>query len=510
MNLVTPIQMRALEEHSDKNRFSYEQLMENAGLCLARKIEEIYSKSTVNSKEIIFLCGNGNNGGDCFVATRYLIKQGYEVVIALLYGIPKTEISLNEFMKTKDKNLLIITEENQKIDIVKHATMVVDGVFGTGFHGELDDKTKNIFAVKTDAIKVAVDVPSGGNCATGAVSEGAFTADYTVCFAYKKFGMEQYPLKELCGKVMVVDIGIPESYYDTLDFLIKVIEKNVVSEIIPKRKADSHKGDFGRLLCITGSERMTGAGIMACESALRCGVGLVTVTSSIRTANSILTRIPEAMILPMETDGNGFYLAENLDKIIEECNKSSAVLIGCGLGVTDETKILVREVIKNISCPVILDADGINCIVDCIDIIKDNKSEVIITPHPAEFARIIGCRTEEVQSDRLASAVGFTRESKAILVLKGAGTIVAVSDKAYVNINGNSGMSKGGSGDILSGMIASFVAQGIKPEQSAILSVYMHGRAGDLTAVKYSQQAMLPTDMVQELPYLFNEMKNNK
>jgi NAD(P)H-hydrate epimerase len=240
---------------------------------------------------------------------------------------------------------------------------------------------------------------------------------------------------------------------------------------------------------------------------VRCGVGLLTVTSSIRTANSILTRVPEAMILSMETDENGFYLEKNFDKIIEQSNKATAVLIGCGLGVTDETKKLVREVIKNIRCPIILDADGINCMVDCIDIIKDNKSEVIITPHPAEFARLIGCRTEEVQSDRLASAAGFTRESNATLVLKGAGTIVAVSDKAYVNINGNPGMSKGGSGDILSGMIASFVAQGIKSEQSAILSVYMHGRAGDLAATKYSQQAMLPTDMVQELPYLFNELE---
>ena len=507
MNLVTPKQMRALEELSDKKNLSYGQLMENAGLCLAREIEEIYCKSALSGKKIIFLCGNGNNGGDCFVATRHLINQGFEVAIALLYGMPKTEIALKEFTKIKDKNVSIIAEDIQIMDTINHADMVVDGVFGTGFRGELENRLKKIFAVKTAAIRIAVDVPSGGNCATGAVSDGVFTADYTVCFAYKKFGMEQYPLKEVCGNIIVVDIGIPKGYYDTLEFPIKVIDKELVSGIIPKRKTDSHKGNFGRLLCITGSEQMTGASIMACESAVRCGVGLLTVTSSIRTANSILTRVPEAMILSMETDENGFYLEKNFDKIIEQSNKATAVLIGCGLGVTDETKKLVREVIKNIRCPIILDADGINCMVDCIDIIKDNKSEVIITPHPAEFARLIGCRTEEVQSDRLASAAGFTRESNATLVLKGAGTIVAVSDKAYVNINGNPGMSKGGSGDILSGMIASFVAQGIKSEQSAILSVYMHGRAGDLAATKYSQQAMLPTDMVQELPYLFNELE---
>ena len=498
MYLVTPEQMKYLEKRSDSESFSYGELMENAGRALADVIRGLGTE-----KSIVFLCGSGNNAGDCFVAARHLLAYGWRVTLAMLCGEPKTEISRAAFSKVKGAE--IISDNREIINAVKSAPITADGVFGTGVHGELPKNIAEVFSC-IGGLKLAVDVPSGGNCLTGQISDGVIDADLTVTFAYEKFGMEQYPLRAKCDRIIIVDIGISKNYMNELDTPIVLTDDNLVKSFIKRRKPDSHKGNFGKLLCVTGSLKMPGAGIMAAKAALRCGCGLLVSACCNENIPTLCSHMCESMFEPMITDSNGFYTSENYERLMMHAETSSALLIGCGIGVTEETKKLVRLLLKNVSCPIILDADGINCIGSSIDIIREAKPEVIVTPHPAEMARLSGVNTADVQRDRLGISLDYSRKSGAVTVLKGAGTVIAAGSRAYVNPTGNPGMSRGGSGDVLSGMTASFVAQGISPEYSAVLAAYFHGKAGDKAAERLSCQAMLPTDMIDMLPEVFKEM----
>ena len=266
---------------------------------------------------------------------------------------------------------------------------------------------------------------------------------------------------------------------------------------------------FGKLLSVTGSRMMPGAALLSTEAALRCGVGLCTLASDAEVCRMLMMRSPEATIQPLTTDANGMLTQNAIPEILRAAKQANCVLIGCGLGQSDEVRAVVRAIIPQIECPIILDADGLNAIVSGIDILRKAKSKVVLTPHPAEMARLLHCTTEEVQKDRVTAAKRLaSRLPNTIIVLKGAGTIVAVSDHASINTNGNSGMSKGGSGDILAGMIASLTAQQIEPEHAAQIGVYLHGLAGDCAAAEFSKRAMLPSDMIHQLPMLFGEFED--
>lgn len=242
---------------------------------------------------------------------------------------------------------------------------------------------------------------------------------------------------------------------------------------------------------------------MSALAAGRTGVGLLQTASTEKVLSAISQMLPESMQLPLTADENGFISADNFEKIMKVSEKATAVLIGCGIGVDENTKKLVKKLIENLNCPIILDADGINCIADSIDIIKEKKSSIILTPHPAEMGRLCGKSAAQVQSDRLGTATEFSEKYDAVTVLKGAGTLVAYGDTVYVNQTGNPGMGKGGSGDVLSGIIASFAAQGISPAEAAALGVFVHGIAGDLAAEEKTMQCMTATDIIAMLPKAF-------
>lgn len=519
MIVVTPEQMKYLESEADRNGNTYEMLMEKAGKLLTEKIITIIEKEKLEDEnrvfDIIFLCGNGNNAGDCFVAARYLKQYGIDSAAALLCGEPKTEIAKLNFSRMskieviRDKNILLeLLAKNKQFDesLPYPCQIIVDGVFGTGFHGELPEEIREVFSVCRESdIVIAVDVPSGGDCRNGRVSNGTLKADCTVTFGFEKFGMTQYPLKEYCGEICTADIGIPEEYTENFEYKINTMYGSLLKNVIPKKKPDSHKGDYGRLLIVCGSEKMPGACIMAAEAAARSGVGLLQIATVKSIMPVITSRLPEAMLEPIEADENGFMSVNNYEKIISAAEKSTAVLIGCGLGVTDSTRNLVKKLLNNLNCTVILDADGINCISDSIDIIRQVKSSIILTPHPAEMGRLCGKSAAEVQSDRLNTAVNFSNEYNATVVLKGAGTVIAEKNNIYVNQTGNPGMGKGGSGDVLSGIIASLAAQGISTVDSAVLGTFVHGLAGDMAAEKKSMQSMMATDIIGELAEVFKK-----
>lgn len=513
MIIVTPEQMKYLEAESDRNGNSYEMLMEKAGERLAYKIERVIEHELTedNSQtfDIIFLCGNGNNAGDCFVAARYLTEHDIESTVCMLCGEPKTEIAKLNFSRMDGIRIIENTDEviKELPTVQNRHTIIVDGVFGTGFHGELPEDVRRVFDIcRETGTVIAVDVPSGGNCRNGDAAEGTLKADYTITFAFEKFGMTQYPLKEYCGEISIADIGIPEKFTDNFEYKIKMMYGSLLKNVIPRKKPDSHKGNYGRLLVVCGSEKMPGACIMAAEAAARSGVGLLQIATVKGITPVIASRIPEAMPEPLEADENGFISANNYEKIMSAADKATAVLIGCGLGVTDGTRELVAKLLKNLNCPIILDADGINCISDSIDIIRQVQSSIILTPHPGEMARLCGKSTKDIQSDRLNIAMSFSKEYNATVVLKGAGTIIAGQNNIYVNQTGNPGMAKGGSGDVLSGIIASLSAQGISMLNSSVLGTFVHGAAGDLAAEKKSMQSMTATDIISELPEVFKKL----
>ncbi|MDO4157280.1 MAG: NAD(P)H-hydrate dehydratase [Oscillospiraceae bacterium] len=283
-----------------------------------------------------------------------------------------------------------------------------------------------------------------------------------------------------------------------------------ICSIFPKRKRDSHKGTFGTLLCITGSDNMPGACALSTLAALRSGAGLVKVATTRNNVSILASQIYEAIYLPMQTDDIGGIIWEfNQDTLCTAIAQASAILLGCGLGDTAATQQLVREIVRLANCPIVIDADGLNALAACIDIMQEQKENWILTPHPGEMARLIHSSSSVVQADRSACALHFCETFSGTLVLKGAGTIVQQGTTKMQNPTGNPGMSRGGSGDVLAGMIASFAAQGISPYQAACAGVYLHGLAGDLAAEQYSEQAMLPRDVLQCLPQVFHRMEQS-
>ncbi|MBO4523479.1 MAG: NAD(P)H-hydrate dehydratase [Ruminococcus sp.] len=565
MQIVTPKQMSRLEERSEKMGVTKRQLMENAGRKLADLIDgycQSEAKLPPEECSIVFLAGTGNNGGDCFAAADILVYKGYKITVIHIGGLPKSllaqemlsrlpreRISFIEGFRSgnveaaieaaeldymtiqprsgdglddsHDRNPLddILFAEKQRMGLIKGAIVgaqvLVDGVFGTGFHGQLDKDTVGIFGIGSGAYRVAVDVPSGGNSTTGTASAGIFKADETITFGFIKSGMSQFPLKKFCGKVTIADIGIPKSAFEILDGERKYfrIERNFLAAYPPKRERDAHKGCFGNVLVIAGSSSMRGAAAFAALGALRSGAGLVRLASVEKCIDTVSVLAPEATFIELESDDYGFMLYDSSKEVLAEAmKKADAVVIGCGIGVTPDTIELTKFVAQTAECPVIIDADGINCIAKDINILMKKQTDIIITPHMGEMARLLNCNTDMIAENRIIAAEKYAEQFGITVVLKGAGTVIADSHSTAANHTGNAGMSVGGSGDVLAGMIGAAIAQGCGIFDGACAGVYMHGLAGDVAAQKLGMEAMLPRDIIGNLSYAFGilrEKKNN-
>ncbi len=278
-------------------------------------------------------------------------------------------------------------------------------------------------------------------------------------------------------------------------------DRLLFNKAVFNRPDDSNKGTLGSLLCICGSYGMAGAAIMAGKAALRCGIGLLKIAVPKSIYPVCATNILESVYYPLEETSNGVISSKNTDFLLEMCEKSSAVVIGCGLSVCDDTKNLVQSVITNCKKPLVIDADALNCICNKPEILKNLKAPAIITPHPGEMARLLHSTPKAVNSNRENTAIDFAKKFGVVTVLKGAGTIIASPDgEVYINHTGNSGMATGGSGDVLSGIIGSLLAQGAAPINAAAAGVFLHGTIGDLAAEKLGKISMLPTDMIDMIP----------
>lgn len=564
MKIVTPKQMQKVEERSEKMGVSRKQLMENAGKALAEIIDSYCRNSSSappEEKSIVFLAGKGNNGGDCFAAANILVYRGYRITVINIGGKPSTDLAKEMFLRLpkeriefidgyrsesveaaieaaeldymsipktseldkiagkKELNPLekILMQEKRRMSLIKSAVLgayvIVDGVYGTGFRDQLDKNAAGIFAIGSSAYRIAVDVPSGGNSVKGTVAFGAFEADETITFGYLKSGMTQYPLRKYCGKITVADIGIPQGAVDVLDGERSYyrIERNHLASFPPRRERDSYKGTFGTLLVIAGSSSMRGAASFAAMGAFRTGVGHVRIASVEKCIDTVSVLVPEATYIELESDDNGYMLYDtSKNALLDAMNSASAIVIGCGMGVTPDTVEITRFVAQNAKCPVIIDADGINCIASDIDILLGKKTDIVITPHVGEMARLLSCDNAMISDNRIVVAEKYAEKYGVTVVLKGAGTLIANKRVTAANHTGNPGMSVGGSGDVLAGIIGSLIAQGGSVYDSCCAGVYIHGLAGDAAADKLGMESMLPRDIIDCLSDSFRILKEKK
>lgn len=505
MLIYTCEQMRVIEENADVSGLSYIQMMENAGNACADKIHSVVNGMGGAARSVAILCGAGKNGGDGYVIARNLSDRGYSVRLVLVDGFPTAYESKMMYSYLEDKPVLV-SDLNENYDSCVTACMsstaIVDCVFGIGFHGQLSELIAKFFTdiSKSRAKKFAVDIPSGLEGNSGRVNGVYFKADYTLAITCYKPVHILKPSSECCGIVSLIDIGISEECYGAVTDVMYSAEQSEIARFFKPRGSDTNKSDYGRLLSICGSRNMQGAAVMAAEAAVNSGVGIVTCAFPDAAYAAIAGKLTEPLTIPMRSTQDGFLSANNINELIKLTERADAVLMGCGLGFNEDTVRIVSDMLMNTKKPVILDADGINAVSVNINILKETSAPLILTPHPGEMSRLTGLRIEEIQQNRVQVAKDFAREYGCILVLKGANTVVAgPTGSVYINRTGNAGMATGGSGDVLAGIISSFVCQSMSLQSATIAGVYVHGLCGDAVRKKYSMHGVTPTKMINEL-----------
>ncbi|MBR3844538.1 MAG: NAD(P)H-hydrate dehydratase [Clostridia bacterium] len=501
MILLTAQQMKQAEKTASQQGLSYSRMMDNAGSSAAKWIHQQFPM--VEQEKTVVLCGNGNNGGDGFVVARRFAQKGFSVSVVLLNGTPESVSAMEMASRLQEYGVTVVDAKTQwsfAKKMLEECALIVDAIFGTGFHGQLPGTVRQAFAYVNRLEKpvVALDLPSGVTADTGAVADDTLRCAGTVTFHSYKYAHVLYPARELCGTVWNADIGIDKPQ-EGLPF---VIERPWVVERLKRPKDNTHKGSFGTAGLFVGSEGMAGAALFAIRACLRCGVGLARPIVPNSIYPLVASGAPEGVYtLYDQTVSAGI--------VANECMKATACLVGCGSKKTPFTRDVVLELISSYTAPLVIDADGINSIHSHIDRLKERKGETVLTPHPGEMARLLGKTIEQVQENRIETAQSFAKEYGVIVVLKGAGTVIAGSHgELAVSLTGNSGLSKGGSGDVLAGMITSFLAQGMDAFQSACVGVWLHGLAGEITSQKLSRRGMLPSDVIECLPDLFLELES--
>lgn len=480
-------------------------LMENAALSC---VDEIYKTfSNVNNLSVAVFCGKGNNGGDGFAIARHLFNKGVDVSVFLVCG---TEFSgdakINfDIIRKLDINIDVISDTENLKYIIRSFDIIVDAIYGTGLHGSVHGISYDIIEEINASAKyvLAVDIPSGINADSGEICGVCIKANKTVTFVAYKIGMLMFPGSDYVGEVVVADISIPSYILDKENINIDVTDLDFVKSSIPVRTNNSHKGNYGKLLVIAGSRGMTGAAYMASLAAMRAGCGLVTLGICDSLNEIMEVKSTEVMTLPL-SDINGHLSSDATGKIIDNINKYNAILIGPGLGRSGDVFEVVRTVLINSNVPVIVDADAINLLAEDMNILSHCECDLIFTPHAAEMSRLTGLDISYIENNRLVVSKEFSEEYGATLILKGHHTIVTASDlKQYINITGNPGLAKGGSGDILAGITAAFVARGINETAASVSAVYIHGLAADIAAKRKSIDSILATDIIECIPEAF-------
>ncbi len=501
MRILTSDEIRLVENICFERYSTEAELMLKAGNACFKAMTEKYD---MKNKRVLVFCGNGKNAGDGFVIARFLWAYGADVKIVLCDKKPTIAEPLIYFNEALSSGVGVIGfEEAGECDFI------VDCIFGIGFHGEprapFDSVFKKVNSI--GATVISVDTPSGTDATTGAVCKNCIRADFTIAISTLKYCHILPPANAYCGDVKTVNIGIPEDCY-TGEY-INTIEYDEVKSLFNKRDKNSNKGTFGHQLNICGSYKMFGAAVIATKAALRSGAGLVKLTVPESAYPLVASHLTQPIFNPVWANETGTFSANSRAGITDNLEWASSIVIGCGIGVNDDTREIVSDVLKKAKSPVILDADGINCINQRISILREIKAPIVLTPHPGEMAGLISKQVAEIQENRIEISKTFAREMHVVLVLKGANTVVTDGYEVFVNTTGNPGMAMGGSGDMLSGMLGAFIAQGLSPFDAAKAAVFLHGLSGDMAASLYGEKGMLVSDMTEQLGVLMSEIETD-
>lgn len=521
-------------------------LMTNAAEHLAKTA----MKHIPHDGSVAIFCGTGNNGGDGIGTAAYLVERG---------------ISVRTFLIGDEENLTLDSEEMKNrlyshrgfiepyspsadlVDYVSECDLVIDAIFGVGLNSELRGDALSAVSVinSSRAFVIAADIPTGVHADTGAVHGDAVNADITVTFSFAKPGHFIEPGCVHCGKIIVCDIGIPRSLLDkTVSHTYAATSGDIM---LPRRRKNTHKGDYGRALLVAGSVGYTGAPALSARATTKTGAGLVSLGVPKSIYDILAVKLDEEMPFPLPDDDKGKLVANATSEILRRAKQADVCLIGPGLGVSDGITELVESVIQLSETPTILDADGLNAISDNVDILNQAICPLILTPHMGEFERLCGdllneyaadnevqdetqnevknelksiqgddayddetsdgcpkCEdapVEKPQIDRLRTACDFASKYGCILVLKGHRTIVAMPNGiAYINTTGGPAMAKGGTGDVLAGMIAALIAQKLPTVHAVVAAVYLHGLSGDMCADQLGEYCVTASDIINMLP----------
>ncbi|MDH4183481.1 MAG: NAD(P)H-hydrate dehydratase [Nitrospinota bacterium] len=513
IKVVTSGQMRAIDSRTiEEMKIPGIVLMENAASAVVAAILERYPAAGL---KVSVFAGKGNNGGDGLAVARRLMNMGATVTVFLLASREEVRgdaaVNLAAFTAMGGAVKEISEERhfnNFKLKFM-HATVMVDALLGTGISAAPRGLVAETIRVinQSRAFKVAVDTPSGMDSDSGHIPGECVAADVTVTFGLPKVGLVTFPARGRAGKVIIADISIPAIVTDQSPCAGYLMEADDILERLPLRRLDAHKGGFGHLLMACGSVGMGGTAVMAGLAALRMGAGLVTAGAPEGLCAAYEAGAPEMMALPLPQTAGGAISGEAVERFLKFSEGKTAVLIGPGLGLDESTARFVRGVCNAIKAPLVIDADGLNLLGQDLSVIKNRQAPTIITPHPGEMARLTGETVARIQADRLGAAKALAKKTGAVVVLKGAGTIIAGPEEVpRININGNQGLATGGSGDALAGMIAGLLAQGAAPEAAADAGVWLHGRCADIYEINNDPRSLIATDIFGLIPRALSEV----
>ena len=509
MRILTAPEMRAVDQRAiTEIGVPSLVLMENAAIGVVEAIAERYP--TVET--VAVFCGPGNNGGDGLAVARHLDARGYRLLTYLVTGSSSPSGDAAVQLAILERSGVPVEKIDAETDLTavlaqaRDGELVVDALFGTGLSrplsGHFADLVLGLGEIGRPVL--AVDVPSGLDGSRAEVLGPSLRAEVTVTFAAPKVAHVLFPAAERVGEVVVTDLGIPSEVVASAPGDLHLLVGEELAACLLPRAATTHKGDVGHVLLVGGSPGKAGAAILAASAAVRGGAGLVTVAVPAQILATVDGGCLESMTLALSTADDGGLNRAAASEVLAAARGRQAVAIGPGLGLAEDTVACVRHLCRDLAVPLVLDADGLNALGTDLSLLSSRPAVTVLTPHPGEMARLLGLSSAEVQRDRLSAARRAAEESGAVIILKGHRTLIADPEGGvYVNPTGNPGMATGGSGDVLTGLLAALLAQGYGVLAACQLAVYLHGLAGDLAVASGAPEAFRAGDLLASLPQAF-------
>ncbi len=496
MYVLTAQNMKKAEEKANDAGLSFYTMMERAGNACGDVIAHGKAKGKVT-----ILCGKGKNGGDGLVIAAKLWREGFrDIFVVLVHGEITDPLCL-DMLDNAQKSPIVFCDMTQEKETafyhIKSADVIVDSIFGIGFKGELCGTGAEAVKEANDnkmAYKYAIDIPSGLSADGNYSGQRYFNTDETLSMiAYKPVHVIK-PTAVFCGKTTVVDIGISKEIIEPFGESYTVLTRDEAFANIKKRSFNDHKGIFGKVLTVCGSRNMPGCVCLCNQAAVEIGAGIVISAFPDCIYSAVTPKMNEPVLLPLESNKNGRISHLACKQLAAKMKEASAIAIGCGIGLDSDTKQVVEFVVENANCPLIIDADGLNCISKNIEILKKGKCDILVTPHPGEMARLTGKTVAEIEKDRIEIASEFAKEYGVTVLLKGANTIIAdKTGRITINTTGNPSMARGGSGDVLTGIIAGLIPQTEDIFTAACTGAYIHGATADFVVERYGELSATPT-----------------